>query len=117
MLGELLRIARFHVVHRLRNNLERVVITPRLVVGKLPVSLHKRIDVSLRARRVDKVMPHKWPDAGEIALAGAPRDDRVKAEARDRKLQPVLRILLEEISDLIAGEIRHHKIGSRLPDL
>ena len=54
-------------------------------------------------------MPDQRPDAGEIALAGTPGDDRVEAEAGDRELQPILGILLEEIGDLIAGEVRRRR--------
>ena len=116
MLGEFLRIGRLGLVHRLRDDLERVVIAPRLVVGQLAVFLLESVDVSLGARRVDQVVPHKRPDAGEVALAGAPGDDGVKAEAGHREFQPILGILLEEVGDLVAGEVRRHDIGLRLAD-
>ena len=42
MLGELLRIGRLRLVHRLRDDLQRVVVAPRLVVGQLAVFLLER---------------------------------------------------------------------------
>ena len=63
------------------------------------------------------MVPDQRPDAGEVALARAPRDHCIEAEAGDGEFQAVFGILLDEIRDLIAGEIRHHKVGLRLPDL
>src|SRR6516164_9113237 len=68
MLGQLLRIGGLGLAHRLRHDLERVVVAPRLVVGKSAVFLLEYLGVFFRARRVDKVVPHQRPDAGEIAL-------------------------------------------------
>ena len=63
------------------------------------------------------MVPDERPDAGEVALAGAPGDGGVEAEADDRELQAVLGILLDEVRDLVAGEVRRDHVGPRLADL
>ena len=117
MLGELDRIGRLHLGHRLRDDLERMVVAPRLVLGRLAVFLGELLDVGLRGRRIDEVVPHQRPHAREVALAETPCDRGVEGEANDRELQPVFGILLEEVGDLVAGEVRDHDVGPRLADL
>src|SRR5258708_33591394 len=103
MLRELLGVGRLGLAHRLRHDLERVVIAPGLVVREFAVLFLEHLDVFLRARRVHQVVPNAWPDAGEIPLTGAPSDDGIGAETRDRELQAVFGILPDETRDTVAG--------------
>src|SRR5205814_6903159 len=57
------------------------------------------------------MMPDYRPGADEVALAGGPGERGVETEAADREGQAELGILLEEVGDLVAGEIDHHQIG------
>src|SRR6266851_2848490 len=68
-------------------------------------------DEGLGAGRVDQMMPDHRPGADEVALAGGPGKCRVEAEPADREGQAELGILLEEVGDLVAGEIDHDQIG------
>src|SRR5918993_4784419 len=62
-------------------------------------------------------MPDQRPDAGEVALAGAPGDGGVEAESGNRELQPVFGILLDEVGDLVSGEVRRDDVRPSLADL
>ena len=105
MLGDLRRIGRLDLVHRLRDVLRRHVVAPRLVLRRLAVLLRERVGELLRRRRLHLRVPHQRPDAGHVALARTPRDRGVEAESRDRIRQAVLHVLLHEVGDLRAGEI------------
>ena len=63
------------------------------------------------------MMPDHRPGADEIALAGGPGQRGIETEPADREGQAELGILLEEVGDLVAGEIDHDKIGLGLADL
>src|SRR5207249_4122905 len=74
VLDDLRGFDRFDVVHRLGENLERDVVTPRLVLGRLLVAPSEVGDELLGAGRIYQVMPHQRPRAEEVALARAPGD-------------------------------------------
>src|SRR4051812_16538819 len=71
ILHQLHTVGGFRLVHRLGENLERVVVAPGLVLGRLAVALGEIRDELFRRGRVDEVMPDHRPSAQEIALAGA----------------------------------------------
>ena len=63
------------------------------------------------------MMPDAGPDAAEIVLAGGPGEGGVEAEAGDREGQAEFGILLEEIGDLVAGEVGDDEVRLGRPDL
>ena len=62
-------------------------------------------------------MPHQRPGAEEVALARAPGDGGVEAEAGDGEVEAELGILLEEVGDLVAGKVGHDHVGLAVADL
>src|SRR5262249_28485727 len=106
-------LSRLYLVHRLGEDLQRDVVAPSLVLGRLVVLLGKGSDERLGSWRVDQVMPHERPSTEKVALAGPPRHRSIKAKPSDREIEAELRILLQEVRYLKAGEVRYHQVGLR----
>jgi hypothetical protein len=86
-------------------------------LGWLVVLLGEGGDEGLGSGRVYQVMPDQRPGSEEVALAGAPRDRCVEAEAGNGEVEPEFGILLQEVGDLQAGEIRNHEVRLGRADL
>ncbi len=117
MLDDLRRLRRFEVVHSLRHDLGGDVVAPGLVFRRLGIFLGEGRHERLAAGRFDQMMPDHRPGADEVALACGPGQRGVEPEPADREGEAELGILLEEVGDLVAGEIDHHEIGLGLADL
>src|SRR3546814_5263345 len=81
---QFLRVGRLGLFHRPRQQLQRDVLDPGMILRRLAVLLLKVRNESLRGRRVEAVMPHSGPGAAEIALAGCPGVGGVEVEADGR---------------------------------
>ena len=85
--------------------------------GGLPYFLVKAVDEGLRRRHVERVIPDRRPGAAQIAFARRPGIGGVEVEADDRVGKAELGILLDQVGDLVAGEVGADDVGLGLPDL
>ena len=85
--------------------------------GGLPCFLMKSATKLFRSRGIDIVMPDRRPRAAQIAFAGRPRIRRVEIESDDGVGQSEFGILLDQIGDLIAGQVAADDVRPGLPHL
>ena len=102
---QLVGVGRLGLVHRLRHHLQRDVFDPGVVLRRLAVLLGEVGDEGLRGRSVERVIPDRRPGAAEIAFARRPGVGGVEVEADERVGQAELGILLDQVGDLVAGEV------------
>src|SRR6478672_10532443 len=117
MLDDFRRIRRFYFIHGLRNNLGGDVVAPSLVLGWFSVFLCEGRHKRLAGRSIYEVMPNAGPGPHEAAFPRRPSKRRIKAKATDRECQSEFRILLQEIRDLVAGEIDCDEVRLSVADL
>ena len=114
---QLVGVGRLGLVHGLRHHLERDVFDPGVVLRRLAVLLGEGRDEGLGGRHVERVIPDRRPGAAQIAFAGRPGVGGVEVEADDRVGQAEFGILLDQVGDLVAGEVGADDVGLGLPDL
>ena len=85
--------------------------------GSLPYFFWKASTYFFELGVSTEVVPDQRPDAGEIALAGAPGDHRVEAEAGDGNCSPYSEYCLMKLVIWLPARFDDHEIGPRLPDL
>ncbi len=96
--------------------LDSHVVAPGLVLRRLAVLLGESRTKALVPGGIEQMVPNHRPCANKVALAGSPSQRRIKAEAADRIGQAEFGILLEEIRDLVAGEIDDHEVRFGVAD-
>jgi len=85
--------------------------------GGLPFFLVEILNEGLGGRNLEGVAPGRRPSPGEVALARRPGVRGVEIEPDDRIRKAELGILLDQIGDLVAGQIAAEHVEFRLPHL
>ena len=87
-----------------------------MILRRLAVPLDEVGDKGPRGRNIGGVIPDRRPGAAQIAVAGRPGIGGVEVEADDRIGQAEFGILLDQVGDLVAGEVGADDVRLRLAD-